>query len=448
MKKFMDMVKVIIVPLQITLFLLVCLAATLLSGIVEALVLYEILKVPDLGIYGGCIPIIMVVIMETLKLFLIFYSQRLSQAGERRKSSQLKIVGKLLIAFSFFCTLFYTANALYDQASVADVLKKDKEAIVAEYDKKIKQVEDDNKIETEQLIASEREMVEEARKAYDNYNLKYGSDEKFEKTNNIKKELYEQYTEAQTQYRKEVDSIRKSQEEKLNGDIEELESECEIEKEGKEEDFAVQSAGDNAYIKNALMFMAALVGQKNGEYSRHVYYFFVILISFITAFVLEIAIEIGQEFLATDVVLMQKIFETDESIGKELSRVRERFCSQLIKAMVMAGVFMVIGVYGAFININMILTAFGSFFFAISLFHDDKDVNYQKGLTNIGQNLKELCSAERLQVQAMQILMTIAVFIGVTIFAMHTTADLIPASFALTVGNVSGNIVFTKTNFA
>lgn len=56
-------------------------------------------------------------------------------------------------------------------------------------------------------------------------------------------------------------------------------------------------------------------------------------------------------------------------------------------------------------------------------------------------NLKELYFAERLQAEAIQIVITVTIFTVITILEMHTTDDLIPVSFVLTVRNVSRNLV-------
>ncbi len=70
----MDAIKVIILSLQITLFVLACLAATLLSGLIEILVMRDVLTVSSLGLMEQCVPIIMVIVMEIFKLFLLFFS--------------------------------------------------------------------------------------------------------------------------------------------------------------------------------------------------------------------------------------------------------------------------------------------------------------------------------------------------------------------------------------
>lgn len=444
MKKFIETIRVIIIPVEVVLFLLVCLAATLLSAVIEIFVVSEVLQMPELEIVGSYIPVVVVIIMEVLKLFLKFYSQRLRQAGEERKAVWYNFVGMILITFSFLCTMFYTSNALYNKQSVTKALETDKESVVKEYDKKIQQVKEDSQSELEEKLEFEWKMVESARKAYDNYEMIYTPYREYVRTKEIKDKLYREYLAAQERYDEKEKEISELQESKLDEAIAELKNECIAKQHEKEEDFKVQSAGDNKYIRNTLMFITELGGKESGEYSRDVYYFIVILLSLIVALILEIAIQSGQDFLAMNNTIMANVLETNESISQGLSKFRESFCSQLIRAMVMAGIFMIVGTCVTLINVNMVLIAFGSFFFAVSLFRNEKDIEWDKGW-NI---LSQLCSGERIQVQAMQILITVAVFVGVTIFVMHTTEDLIPASFALTIGNVSGNLVFTKPHMA
>lgn len=445
MKKFMDAIKVIILPLQITLFLLACLAATLLSGLIEILVMRDVLTVPSLGVLGQCVPIVMVIVMEILKLFLLFFSKRLLQAGRQKEARNLKLVSLLLIFFSFFCTLFYTANALYDEGKVAQAFETDQEIVEEQYNNKIQKLQEENEEKTQRRLKHENKMVKSAQKSYDNYKLIYRPKAVYKRTKKMKQDLYNKLEKAKKDYDKKTKEIEAEQQEELEEKIKALESERGLKNTENKESFSVQSAGDNPYIKNALMFMAAFLGRENGEYSRHAYYIIVILVSIIAASVLELAIKIEQDFLAMDDVLTRKVFKTEENISQELSEEREKFCSRLLESMVMAGVFMVIGLCGAFVfNINMVLTAFGSFFFAVTAIHGKEDVEWNKGLDNITDNLKALYSTERLQTQAIQILITVTVFVVISIFIVHTTEDVMPASVALTVGSVTGNLVFTK----
>lgn len=444
MKKFIEAIRVIIIPVEIVFFLLVCLAATLLSAVIEIIVVSKVLQMPELKTVGSCIPVVVVIIMEVLKLFLIFYSQRLRQVGRGKKAVLYNFVGMLLMTFSFLCTLVYTSNILYNKQSVTEALETDRESIVAEYDEKIQQVEEDSQSELQRKLEAEWKMVKAARKAYDEYEMIYTPYREYVRTKKIKDELHQQYLDAQKRYDEREKEISDLQEKKLNEAIAELKNESVTKQQEKEEDFKVQSAGDNKYIRNILMFITELLGEKSGEYSRNLYYSIMILFSFIVALILEIAIISGQDFLAMDNTEMAKMIETDEGISQELSKFRENLCSQLIRAVVMAGIFMIVGTCVTLINVNMVLIAFGSFFFAVSLFRNEKDINWDEGR----KVLSQLCSAERIQVQVMQILITVAVFVGVTMFVMHTSEDLIPASFALTLGNVSGNLVFTKSHVA
>lgn len=444
MKKFIEAIRVIIIPVEIVFFLLVCLAATLLSAVIEIIVVSKVLQMPELKTVGSCIPVVVVIIMEVLKLFLIFYSQRLRQVGRGKKAVLYNFVGMLLMTFSFLCTLVYTSNILYNKQSVTEALETDRESIVAEYDEKIQQVEEDSQSELQRKLEAEWKMVKAARKAYDEYEMIYTPYREYVRTKKIKDELHQQYLDAQKRYDEREKEISDLQEKKLNEAIAELKNESVTKQQEKEEDFKVQSAGDNKYIRNILMFITELLGEKSGEYSRNLYYSIMILFSFIVAIILEIAIISGQDFLAMDNTEMAKMIETDEGISQELSKFRENLCSQLIRAVVMAGIFMIVGTCVTLINVNMVLIAFGSFFFAVSLFRNEKDINWDEGR----KVLSQLCSAERIQVQVMQILITVAVFVGVTMFVMHTSEDLIPASFALTLGNVSGNLVFTKSHVA
>lgn len=445
MKKFMDAIKVIILPLQITLFLLACLAAILLSGLIEILVMRDVLTVASLGVLGQCVPIIMVIVMEILKLFLLFFSKRLLQAGKKKEARNLKLVSLLLFFFSFFCTLFYTANALYDEGKVVQASETNQIKVEEEYNKKIQQLQDENKKDTERRFKHENKMVRSAQKSYDDYKLIYKPKAVYKRTKKMKQDLYNKLEKAKKDYDKKTKQIEAEQQKELEEKIKALESGRGLKNTENEKSFLVQSAGDNLYIKNALMFMAAFFGRENGEYSRHAYYIIVILVSIIAASVLELAIKIGQDYLAMDDVLAKKVFETEENISQELSKEREQICSRLLQSMVMAGVFMVIGLCGAFaFNINMVLSAFGSFFFAVTAIHGEEGIEWDKGLDHIADNLKTLYSTERLRTQAVQILITVTVFAIISIFIVHTTEDVVPASVALTVGSVTGNLVFTK----
>ena len=63
---------------------------------------------------------------------------------------------------------------------------------------------------------------------------------------------------AQERYDEKEKEISELQESKLDEAIAELKNECIAKQHEKEEDFKVQSAGDNKYIRNTLMFITAI----------------------------------------------------------------------------------------------------------------------------------------------------------------------------------------------
>lgn len=336
---------------------------------------------------------------------------------------------------------------MYHLDQVTDFRMEQKKALEAEYNEKIKEAQINNNNETAQLIAYETQLVENARNDYNNYEVIYSPKSEYKRSKKIKDQLNDRLTEAENQYRQNILTIKEAQDDKLEATKRELKDECEKIWKEKTDSFIIQSAGDNVYIRNTLMFFASLTGQKNGEYSRNVYNFFVILISFISAFILEAAIEVMQDVLSANDNDMEQIWGMENSINHELSNWGQNIAFRLLKAVVMLGVFVIASFCNHFsIDSNTMLTAYLSYFFAINLIRFDDNVNWKELFTDEKEKVKTEKVADHLQIQLGQVLMVIAVFLCVTAFALHTTTDLVPASLALTIGNVSGNLVFTRSS--
>lgn len=99
MNRFIQVLKAVVLPVEVASLLFVCFAAALISGGIEVLVMDKLLNIPEFGAVGQYIPIVLVTIMEVLKIFLIFYSQRLKQAGKAYRATIAKGIHILLIGF-------------------------------------------------------------------------------------------------------------------------------------------------------------------------------------------------------------------------------------------------------------------------------------------------------------------------------------------------------------
>lgn len=444
MKNVITVLRHIISPLILCLFLILGFTAAMLSGVVEYHVIKELFPVKDAETYNFYIPLVIVIVLEGLKLFLHYIIPAHEQIGETKFLTVKKATKYVLIVFSLICTVIYVSNSLYTPEKVNSFINEKEIRIESKYEAKkkteIKEMEKNEQIELSNakiIVDNIENQLQILTPVYSPYwaNKNY-VEEKIRLENELESAKIEYEMKCN-----EIKSKYESEKKTIENDIEE-----EILKEKKSivEDFNYISAGDNTYLSSALLFMVSVFGIK--EYKRTMYYLCVLGISLIISVVLELAISFAQSYLALKREKLEQLFGEDEIIEETFKRKADRIIGISVQASIMLAVYLICHTL-SLDTMNLpknIFPVFVSYLLSIILssekflpanneyLYKEKDKKTYKTLIKVKNFTLPIVT---------QTLICIVGFILISIFLKNNLDNLIPTTIALSFGSLSGQII-------
>ena len=354
MKVVVALFRYIMIPLAVVFAYLSGLLMAAVSGLIEYHVLQQWLHIDGHGL--TFLPAAIVIGLEGYKLFMHFSKAALKQnelfSDERLESfRRLMPTVKLgLVAFSFVCTVIFTANVFYYK--VPDGRSEEqtaaRESVLSEYQKQFNQAAAEIERTYNEALAAAHEPVNAAQEYFDSIEIKLTPWYEYERSKKEKDDAHAALKEAQANYQ----SAQKEAETARAAALKTLHKEMDPQRDEKltalENSFlSLDSvAGDNAYLRSFLLLFSETFGRH--EYSRATYFWWVIGISLALALLSEGVIAASQYVVNLPVSTLQAI-TGDYKISDE----EKRKMSQVVTAFASVGAAMAVFlIYGMILEVT------------------------------------------------------------------------------------------------
>lgn len=470
MKYMLLLLKHIVSPLVLFLFLLLGVIAAFLSGIIEYLVIKEILtinltEIENIVLYSKFVPLIIVLVLEGFKLFLHYVIPAQERTKKLDKLLWKKVAKYFLVGFSLICTFIFSCNSMYNFDIVASNKDSSINEINLKYNNELEKIEKEIESNKEKVlkiysdnIESIRSDIAESSKAIRELNPSiYNYEQKLKVLEEEKKRLEKLLDEKNKEFKKisqNVDAeIRSSYQPRIDSILKAKETD--IKNANNEQAF--DSSGDNKYIRATIKFLKTTIKADASEYSRNTYCIIVALISLLVAIVLEVVISVSQEYLSKKSDDLAELFGAGEEIDSELKNRANKTLKLLIQAAIMLAIFIIIGATTelippeaesiVFSTKNIIIT-FGSYFISVLLTSGGLELKIatkSNGSSNNSfQNSKFFPSVGTYLISTVvQTLLCIVGFVVLCAITGNLSENIAPSTIAMTIGSVSGQILLS-----
>lgn len=415
------------------------------SGLIEFAVLQQWL-VPAGSTDGAVyLPLIIVACLEITKLVLHFNRVAIKKrAGESGDNDAITAFNKMarpvefgLVAFSFICSLIFTANAFYYQVPDARTAENTAaiEAINATYS---------SKLESKMVAADEEYRLAVETAEFYVANAKQHLSDLSSTPVYTPKAAYERYL-------KELEDAKEAvmkAEERYSDDIATAGAVLNKAKEDAREEMdawrasellnegaATQAttAGDNAYLKSFLLFFSeSIMGR---QYSRPAYFACVIIISLAISALLELTICISQILIALPASVLKALSDEFKIDDKEKAK-RQRVVMTIVSAGVSMGIFLL---YGAVMeqSYNKIQLGAGVICCLISVLVPSVIIAGKKE----GWKKHATSAVQEIRTMIIKGVLTFGVFILIGILFGETYAGLSTSAIGITLGSIAGHML-------
>lgn len=467
MKSIILVLKNVISPLVLVLFLLLGLIAAFLSGIVEYAVIKEMFTINLVNTggtanYSKFIPLVIVLVLEGFKLFLHY----VIPAHERENPNDDKLIWKkitkyFLVIFSLICTFIFSCNSMYDFNTVSTNTGKAIQNIELKYDAEINKIETEItankenslKVYNDEIVSIRNDIdkTSDSIKNLDPMNPNY--DNLYSNLNNEKQRLELRLEEKNNEYNNIVQAIDAEIRQRYENRFQELEN-IKIQEINKvKSEQTIDSSGDNQYIRAAIKFVKMTFFADNSEYKRGTYCLIVALISLLVSIILEVVITVSQAYLSKKSDELAKLFGSEEVVDETIKNKANNILWHLIQAAIMLAVFIIIGTTTEMIpttdvatvfSTKNILVTFGSYFISVLLTSGKMSIQLKKITSNEGTTTKVVSSVGTFLLSTVvQTLLCIVGFIILCRVTGNPSETIYPSTMALTIGSVSGQLLFS-----
>ena len=352
MRIVISMFRQILIPLAVVFAVLAGVLMAGVSGLIEYYVLQQWLQTgAQVVMY---LPLIIVLSLEGYKLFLHFSDAAFSQnqlskydVHATEKYRLLRLYMKWgLVAFSFVCTLIFTANAFYGAVpAMRDEAVKTEEERIEEY-YAIQFEKDKETIEQsyQEALAAAHEKVDSAQEYFNSIQIVYTPRYQYERTTAQKEEAREALVAAQKDYISAQTTARAEYErsvEELRDYNKQLRDKELADSEVKFHTVYV-SIGDNPYLNSFLLAFSETFFQRT--YSRTAYFIWVFFISLALAALMEGVISLSQYVVTMPASVLQEISKT-EKLGDDEKQRMTRVVAGAVNVLAAIAVFLLFGAF-------------------------------------------------------------------------------------------------------
>ncbi len=470
MKSMLLLLKHIVSPLVLFLFLLLGLIAAFISGAIEYLVIREMLTInltdmENIVTYSKYVPFIIVLVLEGFKLFLHFVIPAQERENESYHLILRKVTKYFLVGFSLVCTFIFSCNSMYDFNTVASNKDSSIVEINTKYDTEIEKIEkliEEDKTKKLKLISDEIESINiELSETYEEIRDLDPSIENYEEKleilqtekGSLEKRLKEKNAEYDSKTNTIDDEVRKVYQSRLDTATNERDKAIEQANSNQ----ALDSSGDNKYIRATIKFLKSTIKANASEYSRTTYCLIVAFISLLVAIILEIVISTSQEYLSKKSDELTKLFGAGEEIDAVLKYRANKTLKLLVQSAIMLAIFIILGATTELIPQSMestvlgtknILITFGSYFISVLFTSGNLELKIEPKKNNSSGSQSQASTfipslGSYLISTVVQTLLCIVGFVVLCAITGNPTETIAPSTIALTIGSVSGQILLS-----
>ena len=398
-------------------------------------------------------------------MFLHFVIPAQERTGETYHLIWRKVTKYFLVAFSLICTFIFSCNSMYDFNVVTSNKETSIATINAKYDNEIKKIEELIKEDKERSlkifsddiesikkdISETSETIRELNPSRANYEQKRDDLEAEKKRlENSLNEKIDEYDKKSQNIEAEVRANYQSRIDKLT-----KEKETAIDKANNEQ--ALDSSGDNKYIRATIKFLKTTLDADASEYKRSTYCVIVASISLLVAIILEIVISVSQEYLSKKSDELTKLFGAEEKIDDTLRNRANKTLRLLVQSAIMLAIFIILGattelippsIESTVLSTKNILITFGSYFISVLFTSGKLELKIEPKNNDSSGNQSQVSTfipslGSYLISTVVQTLLCIVGFVVLCTITGNPTETIAPSTIALTIGSVSGQILLS-----
>lgn len=470
MKSMLLLLKHIVSPLVLFLFLLLGLIAAFLSGVIEYLVIREMLTInlsdmENIASYSKYVPFIIVLVLEGFKLFLHFVIPAQERTGKTHNLLWRKVTKYFLVGFSLICTFIFSCNSMYNFNVVTSNKDSSIEVINTKYNDELEKIEESIEADKERAlkifsddIESVREDISETSEAIRELNpSKANYEQKRDDLEAEKKRLEISLDEKIKEYDKKSQNIDAEIRTNYQSRIDKAMEEKEAAIIKANNDQVLDSSGDNKYIRATIKFLKSTIKADASEYDRTTYCVIVALISLLVAIILEVVISASQEYLSKKSDELTTLFGAGEEIDAVLKYRANKTLKLLVQSAIMLAIFIILGATTELIPQSMestvlgtknILITFGSYFISVLFTSGNLELKIEPKKNNSSGSQSQASTfipslGSYLISTVVQTLLCIVGFVVLCAITGNPTETIAPSTIALTIGSVSGQVLLS-----
>lgn len=379
---------------------------------------------------------LIVISIEIFKILSIFWAKRYEKNGKKEESFHFIAVHYITVGLSFLCTFIFLCNPMYDADSAKNGYETVINEINARYTTQEEKVHNDYEADWKAYsdnLDAELKALEDTihniekkpkiGKNYENYKAHLES----LRTN------YNNTKDKNTSLKKEYNQESKKQEEQ---EIQDLEQKKDAEILAAKRSAENYSEGDNHTIRQTLLFLSSLIGAQ--EYPRLIYFLVVFTLTIIISFLLENIISAFPNLMSMDYAELETFLGISKEDGP--AKATGIYFLVYISLAIVAYVFVAI-IANQHAEINGYIATVASM--ALAGYVSKKDIlGEHKDSSSF--SLKQI-GLEMLN-SVPQLIISLACFLVLSATILKTNGDIMPASVALSFGNIGGRIILTNSN--